>query len=101
MSDADTRTELTTRVLRRWVNFDAEAAAAHVRRVRDAGQRDAMALTLILTSSLAYNDPALAEDLYETITDPDVRRDAASMLFSTFEDRDPERAERYRAPAGR
>ena len=98
---AATRTELTTRVLRRWVNYDAEAAASHVRRVRDTRQRDAMALTLILTSSLAYSDPDAAEELYETIADPEVRQKAAPMLFSTFEDRDPERAERYHAAAGR
>ena len=58
-------------------------------------------LTLFLTSSLAYNVRRWPRTCTKHITDPDVRRDAASMLFSTFEDRDPERAERYRAPAGR
>ena len=101
VSDAARRTELTTRVLQRWVNDDAEAATSHVRRVRDARQRDAMALALIRSASLAYSDPDAAEELYEAISDPERRREAASMLFSIFSDRDPERAERYRASAGR
>jgi len=101
VSYAARRTELTTRVLQRWVNYDAEAAASHVRRVRDARQRDAMALTLIRSASLAYSDPDAAEELYDAIDDPEARREAAMMLFALFEDRDPERAERYRAPAGR
>ena len=99
--DAATRTELTTRVLRRWVNYDAEAAASHVRRVRDAPQRDAMAWTLIGSTSLAYNDPDVAEELYEAIDDTKVRRNAASFLFGIFEARDPQRAEPYRPAAGR
>ena len=101
VSDAAARTELTTHVLQRWVSYDAEAAASHVRRVRDARDRDGMALTLILSPSLTYIDPDMAEELYKTIADPEVRREAASILFAIFEDPDPERAERYRAPAGR
>lgn len=99
VSDAARRTELTTRVLQRWVNYDAEAAASHVRRVRDSRLRDTMALTLI-SSALAYSEPDVAEAMYEAISDPEVRRQAASLLLAIFEDRDPERAERYRAPAG-
>ncbi|MCY4011237.1 MAG: hypothetical protein OXG82_00835 [Gammaproteobacteria bacterium] len=97
VSDAATRTELSTRVLRRWVNYDAAAAASHVRRERDARQRDAMAWTLIRSTSVAYSDPDVAEELYEAIDDPEVRRQAASFLSGIFEHRDPERAERYRA----
>lgn len=101
VSDAATRTELTARVLHRWGDDDAEAVARHVRRVRDAGERDAMALTLIRSASLAYSEPDVAEELYEAISDPEARREAATMLFAIFEDREPERAERYRATAGR
>ena len=100
VSDAARRTELTTRVLQRWVNYDAEAAASHVRRVCDNRLRDTVALTLI-SSALAYREPDVAEAMYEAISDPEVRRQAASLLFAIFEDRDPERAERYRPPAGR
>lgn len=60
-----------------------------------------MALTLIRSVSLAYNDPDSAEELYETISDPDIRQEAASMLYGIFRYRHPERAERYRAFTGR
>lgn len=100
LADAAARTDLTTRVLRLWVNYDADAAATHVRRMRDAGQRDAMTLTLIQSGTLPYNDPDLAEELYDAIADPEVRRRAAAMLWGIFKERNPERAERYRTAAG-
>ena len=100
LADAAAREDLTSRVLRRWVNYDADGAATHVRRIRDAGQRDAMTLTLIQSAILPYNDPDLAEELYEAITDPEVRRRAAAMLLGIFQERNPERAERYRTAAG-
>ena len=99
LADADRRSELTSRVLRRWANYDAQAAATYVRRVRDAGRRDAMALTLI-ESQLPYNEPDVAEELYGYIRDPEVQRKAATMLRALFQNRYPERVERYRAAAG-
>ena len=99
LSDADTRRNLTTGVLRRWISYDAEAAVAHIRRIRNDRQRDDIAATLI-QGNLTYNAPSLAEELYEHIADPEARQRAASMLYAFFRDRDPERAERYRADAG-
>ena len=96
LADADTRTDLATRVLQRWASYDAEAAVTHVRRMRDDHQRDAMAVALTQGGMLAYNDPPLAEELYESIADPEARRSAATMLYAIFQNRDPERAERYR-----
>ncbi len=96
LSDADTRSDLATRVLRRWVSYDAEAAVTHIRRMRDDHQRDAMAVALIQGGMLAYNDPPLAEELYDGIADPEARRSAATILYALFQSRDPERAERYR-----
>ena len=99
LSDVETRTKLATLVLRVWISYDPPAAVAHIRRMRNDRQRDATAAPVI-QGNLTYNDPSLAEELYENIADPEARQRAASMLYAFFRDRDPERAERYRADAG-
>ena len=65
---------------------------------RNAKERDHMTLTLVIT--LLYEDPALSEELYAKLTDAEVRQNAAAVLYRYWQDRDPERADRYRAPAG-
>lgn len=99
LSDADARRNLATRVLRTWIGYDPQAAVAHIRRMRDDRQRDATAATLI-QGNLTYNAPSLAEELYESIADPEARQRAATMLYAFFRNRDPERAERYRFAGG-
>ena len=98
LSDPNARRQLAAQVLRLWVRFDAKAATARVRKMRNANERDEMMLTLITT--LLYEDPALSEELYLKLTDAQVRQRAAAALYRYWRDRDPGRADRYRALAG-
>ncbi len=98
LPDSDARRQLAAQVLQRWVRFDAKGATAHVRRIRKAEERDAMTFTLIVT--LMHEDPALSEELYTKLTGAEVRQTAAAALYGYWRDRDPGRADRYRALAG-
>ena len=98
LTDPDTRTRLSTQVLQRWVRFDAKGATAHVRTIRNAEERDAMTFTLV--TGLMHEDPDLSEELYAKLTGTEIRQTAAVALYWFWRDRDPERANRYRAPAG-
>ncbi|MCY4014100.1 MAG: hypothetical protein OXG82_15460 [Gammaproteobacteria bacterium] len=94
LPDAEQRERLSTHVLTRWTQFDAKGAVAHVRRMRNVDERDAMALTLIMT--LLHLDTDLAEELYGTLTHPELRENAAARLYRYWQDRDPGRARRCR-----
>lgn len=94
LRDAEQREQLAVQVLMRWVQFDAKGAVAHVRRMRNVDDRDAVAVALIM--SLVHQDTALAEELYETLTHPELRESAAARLYRYWQDRDPDRARRFR-----
>ena len=98
LPDPDARRQLAAQVLQRWARFDAKGATSHVRKMRNARERDHMTLTLITT--LLYDDPALSEELYAKLTDAQARQRAAAALYGYWQDRDPGRADRYRALAG-
>lgn len=96
--DLGTRLAVRAQVLAGWARFDAKGARDHVARVRDAWERDTLALALITT--LMHDDPAVSEGLYADLTDDGIRRQAAEHLYWYWQDRDPNRAARYRAVAG-
>ena len=96
--DLGTRLAVRAQVLASWARFDAKGATDNVARVRDAWERDTLALALITT--LMHDHPGVSEGLYADLTDDGIRRQAAEHLYWYWQDRDPNRAERYRAVAG-
>ena len=86
-------------VFETWGAIDRAAAAAYVRRLRTAAERDAARSGLVL-AGLHERDVDFAESMYGRIRASDRRREAAERLYLFWQENDPARAERYRDEAG-
>ncbi|MYA15807.1 MAG: hypothetical protein F4Z28_03070 [Gammaproteobacteria bacterium] len=104
------RRELVNAVFRRWSSVDPDEAVREVLRMRDADIRDDVASRI--ASSLMSGERAqafgesrvdLAEQLFEAIRSPDVRRDLAKALqrYYVATEPDPAKARRYAARIGK
>ena len=83
-----------------WGAVDRDAAAAYVRRLRTAAERDA-AYSGLVFAGLHERDADFAESMYGSIRTSVARREAARRLYWFWqEEEDPARAERYREAAG-
>ena len=73
--------------------------AAMYSKAREAGVVAGLyicSVAVALIMSLVHQDTALAEELYEILTHPELREGAAARLYRYWQDRDPDRARRYR-----
>ena len=86
-------------VFETWGAVDRDAAAAHVRRLRTAAERDAAHAGLVF-AGLHERDADFAESMYGRIRTSVGRREAAQRLYRFWQEDDPARAERYREEAG-
>lgn len=93
-ADDGERNALYARLYTGWALVDQAEAAANARRHGNRSERDA-ALAATATS-VARQNPDLAERLYAEIQGDKQRRQAARYLAFWWRETDPERAERYR-----
>ena len=93
-ADDGERNALYARLYTNWALVDQAEAAANARRHGNRSERDA-ALAATATS-VARQNPDLAERLYAEIQGDKQRRQAARYLAFWWRETDPERAERYR-----
>ena len=93
-AEGSQRTSLFSALYTEWAYIDQAEAATNALRHDNRSERDA-ALSAMATT-VARQNPDLAERLYNAIQDDEVRREAAIFIAWWFERTDPERAERYR-----
>ena len=89
-----TAEELYRNAFQTWSQFDPDAATAFLGQV-PAASRDSAIMGIIDHASSRGNDVALAERLYDRLTNDDMRRQAAATLHARLRAIDPERAKRY------
>ena len=77
----------------KWSRSDLEGATAFLDRIPSSHRDEATQGTL---EQAALTDIDLAERLFDHLKGDEARRDAATILFRSLREVDPERAERYR-----
>lgn len=95
--DPEVRRQAVSSLVQQWANFDRDAAVTYAERIPGRAERDAALVSIIQTQ---HADVAFAERLFERLTDPGQRRQAARQLYFSLNNVDPARAERYREMAG-
>ena len=96
VDEPELRAQLYKSVLPQWAVYDANAALSYVNRIGGLQEREA-AVTAVMIS---VRDPVVKERLYEGLTLPDSRRNAARQLYHYFLRADPDRAGAYQRAAG-
>ena len=99
MAKGEDLTAAQLSVFATWGAIDRDAAAAYVRRLRTAAERDAAHAGLVF-AGLHDRDADFAESMYGRIRTSVGRREAAQRLYRFWQEDDPARAERYREEAG-
>lgn len=80
-----------------WSRFDHKSATAFLDQI-PSSNRDGAIQGMV--QQAAFRDPDLAERFFDRLKGDEARRSAASMLFHSFREVDPKRAERYRELSG-
>lgn len=116
--DDEARGQLYVNLFASWAERDRESAANELREIANPQHRDAATLAILHTTAhdlrvsaemarregqppeTIGGDMDFAEELYSGILDAEIQHEAAKLLYDTFDDVAPERAERYRVLAG-
>ena len=116
--DDEARGQLYVNLFASWAERDRESAANELREIANPQHRDAATLAILHTTAhdlrvsaemarregqpaeTLRGDIDFAEELYGGILGAETQQEAAKLLYDTFDDVAPERAERYRVLAG-
>ena len=93
----DQRPRIIAQALGQWAQYEQSAALRYLDRLESVAEREAAVVAIIPS---LMSEPARVERYFDSLTLPDMRRQAARQLYSYWRQFDPPRAESYREAAG-
>jgi hypothetical protein len=97
LPDDELRRAVIGNVMRIWSQYDRPSALRHAENLALPAERDAALMAMLQAQP---PDAGFAASVFERLSDPAQRKEAARMLYFGLREVDPAQAERYRELAG-